>query len=356
MRSLRLKVALWFTLSVCTVLGVFALITYSHLVHELRVERWERARPEGRDWTLHGNYSQSEVDDIAGELWRLSLLYALPVAGAAFAIGYVLARRSFKPVADLNRQLGEIGVRSLGRRIALPAVDREFEPTIAHINSLLERLESAFAQLTEYSAQVAHELRTPLALLRLKLEEGSERIDPEFSEAIQEELARLSAYVDQCLLLATAEQGRLEVRSETVRLRELLEEMLETYRLWAGQSGRTVTLNASDDITVRSDPRYLRQILHNLLANAVRHGQGTIAVTLSLAANGTICRIENIVAPNKSDRPATGIGLRIVRALAVALGSSVETRTAENIFIAELIWKPAGLRSSESPAGVASLS
>lgn len=338
MRSLRLKVALWFTLSVCAVLGVFALITYSHLVHELRFERWERAHRDNSDWTLHGSYSESEVDDIAGELWHLSLLYALPVAAVAFGVGYFLARRSLKPVVDLNRQLATIGPRSLGRRIALPEVDREFEPTVAHINSLLDRLENAFAQLTEYSAQVAHELRTPLTLLRLKLEDARERIDPEFSEAIQDELARLSDYVDQCLLLATAEQGRLEVKSGEVNLRQILEDILETYRLWAGQTGRTVTLVAADDVIVRSDPRYLRQVLHNLLANAVRHGRGPIAVTLTSRDGAAICRIENDVAP-VSGRSKTGLGLRIVRALTSALGCTVQTTVKGNSYVAELLWE-----------------
>lgn len=338
MRSLRLKIALWFALSLLAVLGVYAVITYAHLRHELRIERWERAHPKHPDWILHGSYSEAEVDDIAGELWRLALLYALPVVGAAFGIGYLLARRSFKPVSDLNRQLAEIGAHSLGRRVTLPTADREFEPIVAQINSLLERLENSFAQLTEYSAQVAHELRTPLTLLRLKLEDAGDRIDPDISEAIQDELARLSDYVDQCLLLATAEQGRLEVRSEEVPLRACLQDILETYELWAGQGGRTVTFTASDDITVLSDPRYLRQILHNLLTNSIRHGRGSIEVTLARMPHGATCRIVNAVAKPGGDQRRLGIGLRIVQALAPRLGCRVETKVTEGNFVAELTW------------------
>lgn len=347
MKSLRLKIALWFTVSMLIVLGVFAAITYAHLRHELRVERWERAHPQHPDWTLHGSYSEAEVEDIAGELWRLSLLYALPVGMLAFGIGYLLARRSFRPVAELKQQLSAIGARSLGRRIALPAVDREFEPIVAQINLLLERLENSFGQLTEYSAQVAHELRTPLTLLRLKLEDAGARIDPDFSESIQDELARLSDYVDQCLLLATAEQGRLEVKSQEVPLHKFLAELIETYQLWAGQSERAVIYVVADEVTVSSDPQYLRHILHNLLTNAVRHGCGPIRVTLARTPEGAACRIENGISPVAAARRRLGLGLRIVRALAPSLGCQVDAKAVGETFVAELNWRRTALPSTQ---------
>ncbi|HEY0966676.1 MAG TPA: histidine kinase dimerization/phospho-acceptor domain-containing protein [Opitutaceae bacterium] len=345
MSSLRLKIALWFTLSMVSVLGVFTLITYVQLRHELRVERWERLRPDHADWTLHGSYSESEVADIVGEFARLALMYAVPVAALAFLIGHALAKRSFQPVADLEQQLSGIGARNLARRVALPGVDREFRPIVAQINLLLDRLENSFGQLTEYSAQVAHELRTPLTLLRLKLEDAADRIEPELSESIQHELARLSDYVEQCLLLATAEQGRLAVEKQPIALQPFLEELIETYQLWAGQQDRTVTYTAAGDFTVSSDPRYLRQILHNLLANAVRHGHGTIQVTLAGTPSAPFCRIENGIASHEVIPHRAGLGLRISRALAPVIGCRLETRTAENRFIAELTWPPSPVPS-----------
>ena len=74
MNSLRWRIALWFTVSLLAVAAVFVAVTDLHLRHELRVEKWERTEPGQADWTLHGSYSEAEVDDIAGELWRLSLL------------------------------------------------------------------------------------------------------------------------------------------------------------------------------------------------------------------------------------------------------------------------------------------
>ena len=82
MNSLRWRIALWFTFSLLGVLAVFVFITDKHLERELRVEKWARAHPDNQDWTLHGSYSEAEVDDIAGELRRLALLYALREAVA----------------------------------------------------------------------------------------------------------------------------------------------------------------------------------------------------------------------------------------------------------------------------------
>ncbi|MBL9139957.1 MAG: hypothetical protein JNK85_29060 [Verrucomicrobiales bacterium] len=338
MNSLKWRITCWFAASLLAVLAVFVAVTYFHLQHELRLEKWERAHPEHSDWILHGSYSKSEVDDIAGELGRLSLLYAVPVAILALAIGRLFARRSLRPVEDLSQQLRTINARSLKDRVRLTRADREFQAIETSINALLERLESAFKQLTEYSAQVAHELRTPLTLLRLKVEDAAGRIEPGLAETLQEELHRLSEYVDQSLLLATAEQGRLTLRPERILLASLLDDLLETYQLLARHEQRTLHFNASNPITVSADPRYLRQMLHNLLTNALRHGTGPILVSLETKSDAAVCRIENAATPTPPDSNNAGLGLRVVQALAAAQGCQFHTRRHDGAFIAEIQW------------------
>jgi two-component system heavy metal sensor histidine kinase CusS len=231
MKSLRWRMALWFALSVMAVLSVFVLISHLHLRHELQLEKWERSHPGQPGFILHGTYSDPEIEDITGELVKISLLYALPVALLAVGLGYILARRGLAPVADLNGLLRSIGARSLSQRVELHEADAEFRSIEENLNALLGRLEDSFKQLTEFSAQVAHELRTPLTLIRLQVEEAAGRIEPVLAESLQDELSRLSDYVDQCLLLATAEQGRLKLRVETVHLRQLVRDMMDTYEL-----------------------------------------------------------------------------------------------------------------------------
>ena len=341
MKSLRWRFALWFTLSLLGVMSVFVGVTYLHLRHELRVEKWERAHPDRKDWTLHGSYSEAEVEDIAGELWRLALLYAVPVTLLTLGAGYYLAKRSFQPVAEMNRQLQAIGAHSLNQRVQLQQADEEFRAIENNINALLVRLDASFRQLSEFSAQVAHELRTPLTLMRLQVEEAAGRIEPALAESLQDELSRLSDYVAQCLLLATAEQGRLALDIKPVPLRALVAEMIEIYALLAQAEDRELSVVAAEEISVEVDARALRQILHNLLTNALRHGTGALTVTIARDGNGTICRVENRVAskPAATTGGSTALGLRIGRAI-VALQPQIAfsaVRAGEN-YRAELRW------------------
>lgn len=338
MKSLRWRVAGWFAFSVLAVMGVFITVTHLHLQRELRLEQWERAQPGHANWALHGSYTETEVDDIAGELWHLSLLYALPVALLALGVGYLLAHRAFAPVAEMNRQLQVIGARSLTSRVRLAQADREFRAIEASINALLARLEASFGQLTEYSAQVAHELRTPLTLLRLQVEDAAGRIEPALAESLQEELRRLSDYVDQSLLLATAEQGRLALKLEPVALVPLLEEMLEAYERLARTANRSITFTARDEVTVTTDRRYLRQVFHTLFTNALRHGSGSIKVAVSRTAAGSHCRFENACAPTAPEPRGHGLGLRLARAISGSLGCTFKGGPAGGIFVAELRW------------------
>jgi signal transduction histidine kinase len=343
MKSLRWRFAVWFTLSLLAVLAVFVGITYTHLQYELRVEKWERSQPGRVDWKLHGSYSESEVDDIAGELRTLALLYAGPVALLALGLGYYLARRSFEPVAVLNRQLQAIGSHSLQQRVRLPDADQEFQSIEKNLNNLLARLEDSFRQLAEYSAQVAHELRTPLTLLRLQVEEAAGRIEPELAESLQDELRRLSDYVDQCLQLATVEQGRFGLELQPVPLRGLVAEMIEVYELLARSENRILRVTAPEELTVQADARSLRQMLHNLLTNALRHGDGPILVSLERNGRDVRCRIENALldrpSPATGAATGTGLGLRLVRALAAAHPDLQFTHlAAAGRFVAELRW------------------
>lgn len=342
MNSFRWRMAGWFALSLLFVLGVFTGVTFLHLRHELRVEKWEREPPGHSDWVLHGSYSESEVEDIVGELAHLSLVYALPVAGLAVLLGYFLATRSLQPLADINRQLQVIGASSLSQRVRLQSADQEFRSIETNINALLVRLEGAFRQLTEFSAQVAHELRAPLTLIRLRVEDASGRIEPALAESLQDELCRLSDYVDQCLLLATAEQGRLVLKLEQVPLRALLTDLLETYELWAKSQQRVVTLAEGSEVVLTADPRYLRQILHVLLSNALRHGCGPVWVAMEVRSEGVTCRVTNAAPPSTDGEVAkgNGLGLRLARAVAGALGCELATARGVDRFEALIRWPP----------------
>lgn len=316
MKSLRWRLTVWFAVSLLGVLAVMTISAHWHLDSELRQEKWERTRPEHPDWILHGSFTDLEVHDILKELLQVWLLVGTPAALLAVIAAYLLARQSLKPVREVNRQLTELGPGTLSHRISAPASDREFRELVQHLNELLSRLETSFGQLQEYTSQVAHELRTPLQLMRLRLEHEASGLKPELAEELQEELARLSNYVESALTIARAEQGRLELGPESIPLKEFLADVIEPFSLLATTSGRKLLWSCPEDLKVWTDRNALKQILFNLLNNALQHGRGNVLLRIRARGDAVTLLIGN-GRPEKSQdfNRGLGIGLRLVRAL-----------------------------------------
>jgi signal transduction histidine kinase len=315
-KSLRWRLAAWFGISLVLVLTTFVGFTYYFLNSELHNKHWQRDYPDHPDWKLHGSYSEAEIADILGELVEISLLYGIPLAVVAVLIGLAISNKSLRPIARLNRQLQAIRAPDLSRRIELPEADAEFRDLVRHINESLDRLDRAFTDMSEYAAKVAHELRTPLAILRLKVEHAGDRIAPDLAEQLQSELHQLTHVVDQSLLIAKADQGRLNPQLSTFDLAQLVADVAEDFALLAQEDGRTVHLISPGHSPILADLKHTRQILHNLLTNAFKHGQGEIRVRLARKNGCVVLMIANRLRDRKAVQPeALGLGLRVVDTL-----------------------------------------
>ncbi len=316
MRSLQLRLAVWFGVSFVFLTLVFAGFTYRYLDVELHNKNWRRNYPEHPDWRLHGSYSEAEIRDILGELVETAMLYTVPLALAAIGMGYVLARKSVGPIASVNRQLQAIRPPNLSKRIELPEIDAEFRDLVGHTNDLLERLDHAFNDMSEYAAKVAHELRTPLAILRLKVEQAGGRIAPELAEELQAELHQLTHVVDQSLLIAKAEQRRLILNPRAFDLAQLVVDVAEDFALLAQEDGRVVRLMCRTPAPVLADPKYVRQIIHNFFTNTLKHGQGDIRIKVLGRGRDSVLTVSNWLRSGSSMQPETlGLGLRVVDTL-----------------------------------------
>jgi signal transduction histidine kinase len=315
MKSLRLRLTLWFTFSFVAVVVVFGTLTYQALDLELRRKSIARDYPNHPDWRLHGSFFKEEVRDIMRELMEKALVFSLPLVGLALAMGYWLARKSVAPIASVNKQLRNIQSRTLQQRITLAEADGEFRDLVHHINELLARLEDAFGKMSEYSARVAHELRTHLAILRLKIERSDNRIAPDLAEELQDELSRLTHVTEQLLLIAKAEQRRVVFENRDLDFSAFVTDLAQDFQLIAHESQRELHLDVPAQCWINADARYLKQILHNLLTNAHRHGSGGATVRLHCHRNSCTLLIANRVAMHRGKLQSLGLGLRVVQAL-----------------------------------------
>jgi signal transduction histidine kinase len=316
MNSLRVRLTLWFTLSFLAVSGVFMFLTYQKLDSELSREAWGAENKPPPDWILRGSVSEKEIDEIKNQLLVSTLTFSGPLLLVLLFLGYLVARKSLSPIDRLNAQLQSVGARNLGQRVRLPEADEQFRDLVDHLNDMLARLEGSFREMSDYAAKVAHELRTPLTIIRLKLEQSEGRIDPELAEEVQAELHRLHHVVEQSLLIAKAEQGRLSWQNERFDLSVVIAEVANDFRLLAEESGRDLQLEVDPACVVESDPRYARQILHALLTNALTHGRDTIHIRLHKSRGAVRCLMANRIRPRARPTEHTlGLGLRVVQAL-----------------------------------------
>ena len=315
MKSLHWRLTLWFAISLLVVVGGLMMAAHWHLSYELHQEKWERTHPANPDWVLHGSFTDQEVHDILGELAEFWLMIAIPLVGAALGASYFIARRSTRPVQQINHQLDRLGVATLSQRVQATDADPEIGQLVGHFNKLLDRIEVSFAQLQDYTAQVAHELRTPLQLLRLRIETEANTMNPALAEELQEEIARLSRYVETALAVAQAQQGRLELSPECISLKPYLADLLEPFTRLAMADGRKFLWSCPDDVGILADRSALKQVLFNLLNNALKHGVGTIRLRVRASGKRVRLLIGNQVTSLPPQRVAgLGIGLRLVSA------------------------------------------
>jgi signal transduction histidine kinase len=308
--------AIWFGVSFLGLTAGFVFCSYQRLESELRKKTWEKDYPTHPDWHLHGSFSEAEVRDITAELIEQTLAWSLPLVLLAALLGYSLARKSLRPIARVNDQLQAKSTANLGQPLDLPEIDVEFRDLLGHLNDLLKRLNLSFTEMNEYAAKVAHELRTPLAILRLKVEQAEGNICPELAEELQNELAHLSHVVDQSLLIARSDQGRVAAKPESVDLVAVMTEMLEDFQLLALEDGRRFLYSGPKGCPVQADKAHLRQIIHNLLSNALKHGVGDVAVRIAIQKQRAALTIANSKRAVDGPNPATlGLGLRVVAAL-----------------------------------------
>lgn len=209
-----------------------------------------------------------------GQRWAALLIVLTLLAGAAVSIGARWhVRRALQPLNELASQTRAISAASLDQRLALADPAEELLPWVEQFNALMQRLERAYAQLEGFNADVAHEMRTPLAALigetevALSRERSAESLRETLASNL-EELQRLAALVNDMLFLSHADRGAMARRGEPVSLAALTRQVAEFHE--ATLEDAALQLQVEGDAEARVDVPLFKRALSNLIGNATR--------------------------------------------------------------------------------------
>jgi two-component system OmpR family sensor kinase len=280
----------------------------------------------------------------------------------ASAVGYALATAGLAPVEAMRRRAAEVSLTGDEERMPLPAARDEIRRLGETLNAMLQRLRRSFERERRFVADASHELRTPIAVVKTELEGALRTGDygPQVRDALVaavEECDHLAQLAEDLLVIARAGDGRLPVRREDLAVRPLLESVREGFADRAGQQGRALHVDAPEDLHVSADPLRLRQALGNLVDNALRHGEGDIAIGAVAASGGVQLHVSDQgpgFGPDVAERAferfargdsartrgGTGLGMAIVRAVAEAHGGWATIAPGAGATVR--IWLPCG--------------
>ena len=292
-----------------------------------------------RDTAHHTHFMQSLRQTLA--------LYLIGAILASGLLGWWAARRGLAPLRTMKERAMTVTAQKLDQRMPVDAVPAEFADLAQSLNTMLERLQSDFARLQEFSSDLAHELRTPInnlltqtqVSLTQKREVG---VYQDILASNAEELQRLARMVSDMLFLAKTEHGIELPHRETVSLRDEVLDLFDFYEALAEE--KLIRLNTDGDARIVCDRLMIRRAISNLLSNAIRYSPPNAPVRVSVnQGNGQIQLCVHNAGPaipaadlprlfdrfyrteksrSHPDSEGTGLGLSITRAIMEAHGGS----------------------------------
>jgi signal transduction histidine kinase len=321
------------------------------------------AVPVASGGSIHGavriTYPTSEVDARVRRSWAILAAIGVTVLGVSALVGWRFARATAEPLARLERAAGAAGAGDLTARAPIEGPP-EVRSLASRFNQMVERISDLLRSQEAFVADASHQLRTPLAALRLRLENLDQHVDAPGQDNLEgaiAELDRLSRLLTGLLVLAGTDAGA--ANREPIDLAKLVHERVE---LWAPlveeQSVRVVAV-ADGPTVAEVTPGRVEQVLDNLIENAlvVSPPGGTITVALGEAAAGHELHVtdegpglsaeerarafDRFWRSERATTQGTGLGLAIVQRLVESDGGSIELRTARGGGLDAVVTLPA---------------
>ncbi|MGA7541322.1 MAG: HAMP domain-containing sensor histidine kinase [Steroidobacteraceae bacterium] len=291
-----------------------------------------------------GDRDRDELVDSLFEEGSEQLTLIVPFALLGLALIWLISGWSLRPIARASREAAQVGPQRPDLRISARALPREIQPLVEAVNGALDRLSRAYATERRLTTDAAHELRTPLAVLNLRLQRARLTGNTDWS-AVERELAQMGRLVDQLLDLARKESLSRERRAEAlpvINLSRVVREAAAAVLPLVEARGRELDVDVPDSVPVRGDSEDLRDMVRNLLENAILHGRGKVTARIESAAKEPE-RIALLVSDEGSgvpagqeeavfqrfrrldtETPGSGLGLAIVRHVARSHGGDAQ--------------------------------
>jgi len=318
----------------------------------------------------------TSAHDLARRSWTVIVLALLLSAATAALVGRRLARRILVTTQRLGSAAGRIGAHRLGERLTVADLPMELRDTADAFNLMLDRLEAAFTRLSDVTADMAHDLRTPInnllgeAQVALSRPRSADEYRGVLESAV-EDYERLSRLIENMLFLARADDTQARLQREWVdaptfcaRVRDYFEPLAEEHDLtivceWQGASARPALIWADRSLLIRA----VANLLDNALRYASRGTQVTLAITVSArgAARLEVAnagpaipeafhrkifeRMFRLDPARERSADGSGLGLAIVKSVMDLHGGSVSVRSAAGEYTVFTLWFPAAVEA-----------
>jgi two-component system heavy metal sensor histidine kinase CusS len=299
-RSVILRLTFLYTVSILAILMIISSILYFSLREDLRRNEHQflysesvflkHISSDSRKTLI--KYLHHEKHETLEDYWETLLSTSIIGIISAGLVGFFLAHRSMRPFKDIAQAMKQTTISQLQYRLD-PQQNwpKEFTHLAKHFNEMLDRLETSFNRLSQFSADLAHELRTPINNLKGETEICLMKDRPisEYQQVLGsnlEEYQRLSRMIENLLFLARAESPKKQLTYTKIPLRKMIENVVEFYTQMAEEKNITFSIMGDEDnqLALLADELLFERVLHNLCSNALRYTHSGGNITLSLAS------------------------------------------------------------------------